>query len=91
MQKDAYACSAKKCCESFGDNPASNCTRKCLIDIDKESCNRLDGEERNRCRRNAHYECYFLCGNMWDAIDTGFGLYPPQECKSASDAIGGMW
>lgn len=88
---DEYACNAKKCCESFGDNFFSNCTRKCLIDWDIQRCAGLAGEARNSCRRRAHYWCYLACFNVRDGFGTGIGFLPPLECRRASDAIGGMW
>lgn len=89
--EDKYACEAKKCCESFGDNPRTNCTRVCLIDEDKNRCGNLTGASRDRCRKNAHVGCYTVCTNIKDAWNGNFGFKPPAACKGASDAIGGMW
>ena len=89
--EDKYACEAKQCCESFGDNFLSNCTRKCLIDQDKGACSKLSGKKRDSCRKQEHYFCYAACGNVVDAIAGGFGTRPPPACKAASKAIGGMW
>ena len=87
---DKYACSAKKCCVSFGNNPWSNCTRKCLIDFDGMICSGMSGSGRDACRKISHYICYSSCSNALDAVGTGFGPRPPPECLDASNAIGGM-
>src|SRR5205807_1391361 len=63
---DGYACSAGSCCRSFGDNPRSNCTRKCLIDTDVETCQYLSGDNQATCRSAAHFRCYTVCGNVQD-------------------------
>lgn len=89
--EDKYACQAKKCCESFGDNFFSNCTRKCLIDQDTAACSKLSGAARDSCRKRAHYFCYTVCLNVPDAVSGGFGTMPPPACRGAADAIGGMW
>jgi hypothetical protein len=89
--EDRYACEAKKCCESFGDNRGSNCTRKCLIDEDVRQCAHLTGAARNSCRKLAHIGCYTVCTNTNDAFEGRFGNRPPAACIPARDAIDGMW
>jgi RHS repeat-associated protein len=89
--EDKYACEAKKCCESFGDNKTSNCTRICLIQQDQNTCSKLSGNSRDQCRKNAHYGCYAVCMNIKDAWDGDLGMNPPPACRGASNAIGGMW
>jgi len=89
--EDRYACEAKKCCESFGDNRGSNCTRKCLIDEDVRQCAHLTGAAQDRCRKNAHIGCYTVCMNVDDALSSRFGLRPPAACRATADTIGGMW
>ena len=88
---DKYACEAQKCCESFGDNRGSNCTRKCLIDEDIRLCSHLEGPGRDRCRKNAHIGCYTVCSNVIDAINGRLGFRPPPACMSTAATIGGMW
>lgn len=89
--EDKYACEAKKCCESFGDNKATNCTRICLIERDQNQCGQLTGEARDSCRKLAHVGCYSVCMNTKDALDGLFGFRPPAACQGAADSIGGMW
>lgn len=82
---DSYACSARKCCESFGDNPPSNCTRKCLITEDAD-CRNLPDEERNKCRFRKHVLCYTICANVSDLRKKPWDL---PACKDAMAAMGG--
>lgn len=89
--EDKYACEAKQCCESFGGNMLSSCTRQCLITRDTKTCSKLKGKARNTCRQNAHYFCYAACFNAPDAISGWLGLFPPAACKGAASSIGGMW
>jgi RHS repeat-associated protein len=84
--KDKYSCSAGNCCRSFGDNPRSNCTRKCLIDRDVQVCQYLPEENRSVCRSVAHYSCYTVCGNLGDF---GRGPWNNPDCLSAMGAMGG--
>jgi RHS repeat-associated protein len=48
---DTYACNARKCCESFGDSPATNCTRRCLIK-DDTTCSGLPPTNEARVERS---------------------------------------
>jgi RHS repeat-associated protein len=65
--EDCYACNARKCCESFEDNRANNCTRDCLIRSDRQ-CSKLSGQARSDCRYNAHVICYATCVNIVELI-----------------------
>jgi len=85
---DAYACAARKCCESFGDNPKSNCTRGCLIDTDRANCAKLSGSARNHCRFNAHVKCYTICVNFQDLSKKPWTL---PTCQDAMKGMGGAF
>jgi hypothetical protein len=71
---DPYACKAGQCCREFGDSPAGNCARKCLIDMDAMCTglpvrNPLGASElptRGGCRFNAHVICYVTCSFIPD-------------------------
>jgi hypothetical protein len=82
---DVYACNARKCCEAFGDNPRSNCTRKCLIEEDAE-CSPLAGEDRNKCRFRKHIKCYTQCDNVQDLVKRPWTL---PDCQDAMNGMGG--
>jgi len=82
---DPYACAAGACCRSFGDNPRSNCTRKCLIDRDAV-CGKLEGSNRDACRSAAHVGCYAVCSNVGDF---GRGPWNNPDCANAMNAMGG--
>lgn len=89
---DAYACSARKCCESFRDNPNSNCTRKCLIDSDITDCSGLDGDERNKCRVRKHIKCYLECNNVTDLRKWPWTIPACQDAmKGMGGALGGYF
>lgn len=87
---DDYACKARKCCESFDDNPWNRCTRRCLIDYDETRCRMQSGESRNQCRRDAHRWCYATCLNIVEFARSDGGANPPPECVGAANAMGGM-
>ena len=82
---DTYACSARKCCESFGDNPSSNCTRRCLIDFDRVNCSKYSGELRNQCRLDAHVRCYATCLDIANVLRTPWRR---SECQAALRSLG---
>lgn len=91
-REDRYACEARKCCESFGNDFFSNCTRKCLITQDEGACAaKSPGPSRNSCRQRAHYFCYAACFNVPEAVISRLGTVLPPACRAAADAIGGMW
>lgn len=83
---DAYACSAQQCCESFGDNPFSNCTRSCLINYDKANCAALSGNDRNKCRFREHVVCYATCANVPDLLKKPWTI---PACHGAMNGMGG--
>jgi RHS repeat-associated protein len=88
--RDEYACKARPCCEAFAETFYNQCTRRCLIDYDKNSCARLKGAARNDCRRRAHIFCYATCGNVVEAWGSGLGRNPPPACIGAANAMGGL-
>jgi RHS repeat-associated protein len=82
---DSHACNARKCCESFGNKPSSNCTRRCLI-ISDAQCTAQSGDERNRCRFRNHVRCYVSCRNYSELLENP--LDKP-ECADAMQGMGG--
>jgi RHS repeat-associated protein len=88
-RRDAYACNAGKCCESFDETDANRCTRRCLIEYDIANCASKQGAELNACRQNAHLVCYASCVNVVEYYKyRRRGVSSP--CKPASDSMGGM-
>ena len=81
---DSYACGAGKCCASFGDNPSSNCTRRCLIDYDR-TCSRYSGSSRSQCRLDAHVRCYSICLNVADTLRRPWRR---PECQQSMRSLG---
>ena len=64
-EEDKYPKNAYKCCKDFiqkyNGSRSVNCVAKCLIekeaDCQKEKC----ADPRAKCRRKAHYHCYWKC------------------------------
>ncbi|MBF6570938.1 MAG: RHS repeat protein [Candidatus Binataceae bacterium] len=71
--KDAYACSAGKCCRDFGDTATADCVRGCLIGQDHNGCATFDNPFKNACREGSHPYCWDKCGYPGN---------PPPSCAS---------
>jgi RHS repeat-associated protein len=88
---DKYACDTKKCCEAYGNSPLANCIRGCLIAFDQRNCSNLQGSARNRCRYNAHVDCYSRCnGDILGLAQVTINGMLPAECQDSMNDIGGM-
>jgi RHS repeat-associated protein len=57
---DTYSCNAAQCCRDFGDTPANDATRECLMTYDYHECKNGDAI----CRTREHFYCYLKNGRV---------------------------
>lgn len=85
---DRYACITKKCCQAFGDGLVPDCIRGCLYKWETSKCSAYAGDEKKKCRRIEHWDCYTRCNG--DILGAYYLLFPKKECVDSMNEVGGM-